>query len=117
MFPLQALADEINNDPNETTLPAGNIEIDWVEDWLGLTGTRNLIQDKRLAFRLITSTAVLDADSVRIRDAFAGIFAGTTGGTLSRLDALVQKVGTRAEVLWGDGQTISARNVGEAANL
>ena len=119
----QEIADLINDPANGANVFRKNVpmddvfaEIDWVVDWLGLTGQRNTVIDKQLAFRLITSTSVLDADSVRIRDAFAEIFAGTSGGTLERLNTLTQKAGSRAEVLWGDGQRISARQVGDAAN-
>ena len=119
-----AIANLINDPANGVNVFRKNVpmddvfaEIDWVVDWLGLTGQRNTVIDKQLAFRLITSTDVLDADSVRIRDAFIEIFAGTSGGTLGRLNTLTQKAGSRAEVLWGDGQRISVRNVGESFNL
>ncbi len=120
----QVIADLLNDPANGASVFRKNVpmddvfaEIDWVEDWLNLTGQRNTVLDKQLAFRLITSTDVLDADSIRIRDAFATIFAGTPGGTLTRLNALVSKAGSRAEVLWGDGQDIQAGDVGRAANL
>jgi len=149
-FTLEALKNEIVNDPNavgyknpDTTwegdgviadlindpakganvfrknVPMDDVfaEIDWVVDWLGLSGQRNAVLDKQQAFRLITSTAVLDANSVRIRDAFAEIFANTSGGTLARLNTLTQKAGSRAEVLWGDGARVSLLQVGKAANV
>lgn len=119
----QVIADLINDsalgaDVFRKNVPMDDIfaEIDWVVDWLGLTGQRNTVLDKQLAFRLITSTDVLDANSAYIRAAFAGIFAGTSGGTLERLNALTQKAGSRAEVLWGDGQQVSVSQVGHAFN-
>ena len=118
----QAIADLINDPVNGAAILRKNIpmddvfaEIDWIVDWLGLAGSRELVLDKQQAFRLITSTDVIDGNSVRIRDAFAGIFAGTTGGTLGRLNNLTQKAGGRAEVLWGDGVTISLSQVARAA--
>jgi len=118
------IADLINDPANGASIFRKNVpmddvfaEIDWVVDWLNLTGQRNVVIDKQQAFQLITSTAVLDANSVRIRDAFTEIFVGTAGGTLARLNVLTQKAGNWAEVLWGDGARVSLGQVARAANV
>lgn len=81
-------------------------------DWSDLAGVST---GEKLMFMTITQTDVLDADSPNIRDAFADIFpSGST--SLSNLQSLVQKQGSRAEELWGDGTEITAGDVGRAAN-
>lgn len=113
--PDQAVADFINDPAYGATIWRTNIpmsdvyaEVDWSE-------VIALGEAERQVFRQITSTAELDADSQNIRDAIGAIFgAGTT--TRANLLALVQKSGSRAEELWGDGVVIQASDVGRAAN-
>lgn len=108
---------DLMNDPSvysaqvwRTSVPMSDIygAVDWSE-LSGDTGAK-------LMFMTITQTDVLDADSANIRDAFADIFpSGST--SLSNLQNLVQKQGSRAEELWGDGTEISVGQVAEAANV
>lgn len=111
----QSVADIINDPAHGATIWRTNIpmsdvyaETDWSEV-IALGGT------ERQVFRQITSTAELDADSQNIRDAIGAIFGAGTN-TRANLLSLVQKSGSRAEELWGDGVTISASEVGRAAN-
>lgn len=96
-----------------TGIPMSDVygAVDWAE-FVGLAAT------PREAFRLITSTEVLDADSANIQNALGQIFTSTDApNSRAALMSLAQKQGSRAEVLWGDGTTISASEVGRAANL
>lgn len=54
--------------------------------------------------------ASLDATNANTRTIFTGIFSGMTS-TIAALSALVQRPGTRAEVLWGINTTVSADDV------
>ena len=140
-FTPQALADEINNDPEGIGYKDAGV-------WKGDQVIADLINDpangaqirreavpmheiyaevvwadfillsdaRRQAFALITSTEFLDASSQNMIDAFTAIFGA--GATLSALNALTNKQGSRAEVLWGEGRAlIKAGQVGRAANV
>jgi hypothetical protein len=138
-FSLQALADEINNDPEAIGYRNGawkgdQVIADLLNDPANGAQIRReavpmheiyaevvwadfiLLSDaKRQAFALITSTGFLDASSQNMIDAFTEIFGA--GTTLTALNALTNKQGSRAEVLWGDGTTIAVGQVGRAANV
>ena len=58
----------------------------------------------------------LDVRSDTIFNGLTQIFSAASD-TRPALIALFQKVGSRAEVLWGDGTKIQAGQVGRAANL
>lgn len=139
---LQELRDEIVNDP--LGLGYVNGQGDWVGDQIitdMLNSTNNganvrrtavpmreiyanivwadfmiLGQGAREAFRLITSTNALDASSQNIIDAFVAIFGGGSA-TVSALNVATTKMGSRAEVLWGEGTSIAIGQVARAENL
>lgn len=138
-FSLQALADEIYDDPEGVGY---KVVLNWKGDqviadllndpvngaqirreivpmhevyaevvWTDFVG---LGEAKRQAFALITSTEFLDASSANMIAAFQVIFGASA--TLTALNALTLKQGSRAEVLWGEGRAaITAGQVGHAA--
>ena len=114
----QAIADIMNDNTNggasdvrRTSVPMKEIfaEVVW-PDFITLSAER------QNCFKLITSTSVLDASSPNIIDAFVAIF-GAGSETLTALNALTLKVGSRGEVLWGEGTQVTASQVARAENL
>lgn len=62
---------------------------------------------------LFAGSATLDATDTNTRTIIVGVFSGMAT-TVSNLTALAKRQGSRAEVLWGDGTTISANQVSQA---
>ena len=145
-FSLQALAAEITNDPqgigykNPDTTWKGDQEIaDLLNDPAnGGQITRKLIQPKEIfdsipyaeysaypaakrewldtVLELVGGEGVIDAnDSVVNANLLAVFPAGSAART--NILAKIQRQGSRAEVLWGEGRIITASNVGHAANV
>ena len=142
-FTLEALKDEIVNDPE--SLGYKTAPLDWKSD----QEIADLINDpangaivRRQSVRVSDIKAVileahfnglspgesdylmfvLDAESIDprpnpIHDGILGVWSGGASVTKNAIQALMEKQGSRAEVLWGEGRTISLRDVGGAQNL
>jgi len=143
-FTLQALNDEIDTDPEGLGYKEvggewkGDAEIaDLINDeLLGDTIQRHMVAPKelieqitildwnaissanRLYLQLLPSLGSISTvvNGTEVRDNLLSIF--TAGmDTRDNLIGVVQRPGSRAEVLWGEGVTISIGQVGHAANL
>lgn len=142
-FTLQALHDEIENDPetigykdgsawksddviaglindptNGDTIERRNISPQEIIEQIAIADWLAIDAAERLYIQLLPSLPVISAvqDGTEVRGNLLSIFdAGTT--TRDNLIAVVQKQGSRAEVLWGEGTVISVSQVAHAANL
>lgn len=158
-FSLQALHDEIENDP----MAIGYKETggEWKEDAVivslindpanGAMITRKLIERNEIIYSLerdeciqiatdtppdgalseterwylsmVLRDEIVDANDPEVLDALTDIFpteaqrANFRGTTRSNIQDILQKAGSRAEVLWGEGKIVSISEVGHAANL
>lgn len=109
---------ELLNEPrasiqlNRATIPMGEIygQIDWDDEYLALGDAQKTV------FRTITSTVSLDVRSQHIRDAFVAIFGGGSA-TIANLQAILTRDGSRAEELWGHGETVTPSQVADARRL
>lgn len=75
-----------------------------------------LAQANRDLLAIVTSTSRIKTGSATLRSTIASIFAS---GTTSRanLVALASRPAARAEVLWGEGSSVTATDVGNALEL
>lgn len=114
----QMIADLINDPANGDTvqrnhiLPQEIIEQIVIDEWDALTVSQ------RQYVALLPSLPIVDAiqNGTEVRANLLTIFgAGTV--TRANLIEVVQKDGSRAEVLWGEGTTVSISQVAHAANL
>ena len=146
-FSLQALHDEIENDPMELGYKTGGV---WKEDAVivdlinATTGPgaasimRKLIQPTEIwtsipyseyenygaakrewldtALELAGGSGIIDANDQVVYDNLIAVFPA---GSEARANILgkIQRTGSRAEVLWGEGKTVSISEVAHAANL
>ena len=78
-------------------------------DFLALTS----LQLQQLNTMLAIGT--FDATNANTGATFAAIFTGKTN-TLNAFNAMAQRTGSRAEVLWGIGTVISAQQIGQSRN-
>jgi hypothetical protein len=142
-FTLQALHDEIENDPEGIGYKEGEA---WKSDAViaglindpangdivqrSLVDTKEIIEQitladwdaisaaQRLYIQLLPALPVVSTiqNGTEVRNNLLTIFgAGTT--TRDNLIAVVERQGSRAEVLWGEGMTVSITQVAYAANL
>jgi hypothetical protein len=142
-FTLQALHDEIENDPEGIGYKEGEA---WKSDAViaglindpangdivqrSLVSPQEIIEQITIAdwetisasqrqyVGLLPSLAVVSTiqNGTEVRNNLLTIFGvGTT--TRDNLIAVVQRQGSRAEVLWGEGTTVSITQVAYAANL
>lgn len=114
----QVIADLINDPANGDTvqrnhiLPQEIIEQIVIDEWDALTVSQ------RQYVALLPSLPIVDAiqNGTEVRANLLTIFgAGTV--TRANLIEVVQKDGSRAEVLWGEGTVVTISQVGHAANL
>jgi len=114
----QIIADLINDPANGDVVqrnhisPQEIIEQITIDDWDAITAAQ------RLYVSLLPSLPQVDAiqNGTEVRANLLTIFGPTTT-TRANLIGVVQKDGSRAEVLWGEGTVISISQVGHAANL
>ena len=142
-FSLQALHDEIENDPESIGYKDGSVwkgddviadlindpangdvvqrslvEPQELIEQITLTDWETISAAQRLYIQLLPSLSVISTvqNGTEVRNNLLAIFgAGTT--TRDNLVAVVERQGSRAEVLWGEGVTISISQVAHAANL
>lgn len=143
-FTLQALHDEIENDPE--AIGYKEVGGEWKEDNIiadlindpanGANILRKLIQPdeifqsidvteweiltegRRQYISLITKGEIVDATFSSIFDGLNTVFNNTDApNTRAEILSRVQRQGSRAEVLWGEGKIVSIAEVGHAANL
>ena len=143
-FSLVALKDEIVNDPENIGYKNSPVANDWkgdqeIADLIndpanGAVITRKLIQSVELKASfdlaefvalnqgqrdylqcLISGDGLIDANEPAVFGALTGMFAGGST-TRTALLAKIQRQGSRAEVMWGEGKKITAGNVGFAFN-
>jgi len=142
-YSLQALHDEIEADPEGLGYKIGG---EWKEDAViaglindpanGETIQRTNVQPKeiieqitlvdwvaasaaeRLYLQLLPALIEISTkeNGTEVRTNLLDIFEAGTD-TRNNLIAVVQRDGSRAEVLWGEGRTISISQVGHSANL
>jgi len=60
---------------------------------------------------MVLGPGVLDATNANLRAAVQALFSGAT---LTAMQAIVSRTGSRAEALWGTGTVITAQQVGAA---
>jgi len=143
-FTLQQLHDEIENDPMEINYkePSGEWKGDQViADLINDPANGGVIQRSQLLpqemieqivkadwdaisdasrqyIGLLPSLQVISAvqNGTEVRTNLLAIFGAATQ-TRANLLAVVQRQGSRAEVLWGEGSFVTVGQVGHAANL
>lgn len=143
IFSLQALHDEIESDPTTIGykepdgtwksdliiahqfhhLPYGDIiqrstlQPQEIIEQIEIVDFRALAAPDRLYLQLLPSLNSVSAvqNTTQLRANLVDIFAGTP--TLTNLIAIVQRQGSRAEVLWGENTLISPEQIEAAADL
>ena len=114
----QVIADLINDPANGDVVQRRHINPQEVIEQIALADWETISASERLYVQLLPSLTIISAvqDGTEVRNNLLIIFgAGTT--TRDNLIGVVQKDGSRAEVLWGEGTTISVSQVAYAANL
>lgn len=66
--------------------------------------------------QILLSAVPIDATLANVRANFMGIFNGASVTTKNAMSALAQRNGSRAEVLFGTGVTLTATDIGIARN-
>lgn len=112
----QAIADLLNDPANGAQITRKAIQPQELKASLDLPEFVALSQGQRdYLMNLFSGTGIIDANEAPIFGALTSLFpAGTT--TRTSLLAKIQRQGSRAEVLWDEGITISAGQVGRAFN-
>lgn len=158
-FTLQALHDEIENDPEAIGYKevggewkADDVIADLINDPAnGATITRKLIERNEIIYGIEVSECIqisndtapdgvfsdterwwlsmvlrdqtVDANDEEVLAALVSIFpteaqrAGFRGTSRANIQAVLQKAGSRAEVLWGEGKIVTNLEVAYAANV
>ena len=82
-----------------------------------------LSETERWWLSMALRSEVLDANDPEVMDTLLDMFPaegqrpGFRGTTRANLQGILQRQGSRAEVLWGEGKTVSISEVAHAANL
>ena len=142
-FTLQQLHDEIENDPNtigykegaawksdgviaaliNDTANGGTIQRQYVSpgeiiEQIALADWNTAEAAERLYLQLLPSLESISTvqNGTEVRNNLISIFdQGST--TRTNLLAIIQRTGSRAEVLWGENVLVTAGDVGRASNL
>ena len=114
----QAIADLINDPTNGATVQRQYVDPQEIIEQIALVDWETITASQRLYIQLLPSLTVISAvqDGTEVRNNLLAIFGAATA-TRANLIGVVEKAGSRAEVLWGEGTTISVSQVGYAANL
>lgn len=142
---LTQLRDEIENDPQAIGYKNSPASGDWKEDQAvadllndpanGAQITRKLVTPAELTASLdltefealsaarrqylamlVTGVEVIDANEPAVLSALTSMFVQGSA-TRTALLAKIQRQGSRAEVLWGEGEVVLAGDVGRASNM
>lgn len=138
VFSIQALASEITNDPasmgyaalkeaakdqaiadllNSLTSPGAaavfrnDVSSQEFLNCITTTDFAALTQANAIKLQMVLQPGRLDATNANLRAAALALFSGAT---LTAMQAVVQRTGSRAEVLWGTGFVVTAQQVGAA---
>ena len=114
----QVIADLINDPANGGVVQRQYINPQEVIEQITLADWETISASQRLYIQLLPSLTIISAvqDGTEVRNNLLTIFGAATT-TRNNLIGVVQKDGSRAEMLWGEGVTISISNVAYASNL
>jgi len=114
----QIIADLINDPANGDVVQRQYVNPQEVIEQIALADWETISASQRLYIQLLPSLTIISAvqNETEVRNNLLIIFGAATT-TRDNLIGVVQKDGSRAEVLWGEGVTISISNVAYAAHL
>ncbi len=115
----QAIVDLISDPTNGAQITRKQVIANEIVASIDLAEYAALTMPQRQYLDLLTQTAAdefIDANEATILNALTTIFGPGTASRASLL-AKLQRQGSRAEVLWGEGKNVTAGEVGRAANL
>lgn len=116
----QEIADLLNNPANGDTITRRLIEPREIFDSIPIAEYEGYAAWKRewldTALELAGSAGVINGTDPVVWDNLVACFPQGSGARENIL-AKIQREGSRAEVLWGEGVSISASQVGHSANL
>jgi len=112
-LPNTVNAHQVLNAPRTAIqIPRGEIAASEVIDATDFGELEALTAEKQRLYLALTGPGVVNTASPQVVAAFASIFAGASGNnTRPRLAALQTRNGSRAEELWGVGESVSLREV------
>jgi len=114
----RVIVDLINDPANGDVVQRNHISPEEVIEQIVIDEWDAITASQRLYIGLLPSLAEIDAteNGTEVRANLLSIFGPTTT-TRANLVSVVQKDGSRAEVLWGEAFAVSISNVAYAANL
>ena len=113
----QQVADLLNDPVDGATIRRKQIEPRELLESLDVTEWRALSAADRQYVQLLLQGSRINADASPIFDGLTTVFDGGSPNTRASLVAKISRQGSRAEVLWGEGQRVTAGQVGRAFNL
>lgn len=104
----QAVADLLNSltSPGATAVWRNDVKVSEIINQIVAADFAGLTQLQVLQLILILTTGILDATQTQLRTIFTNIFTGKAT-TLSNLNTVAQRTGSRAEALWGTGFVVT----------
>lgn len=113
----QVIADLFNDSALGAVIERSNVSAEEIIQQITIVDWRALSTGDQLYCQLLMPLGNIDTTSAtEVRAALLAIFAPGTD-TRDNLIAVVERQGSPAEVVWGEGTRITAGNVGHSANL